>query len=214
MQQMFILGFLSALLLTLGPVTPVAATPSGFLPPLRLIQSARFEHAFTEGGQVVLVGQGFKESRERIYLVLRNLSGPFAGRTRELVLYDRVAYLRVNDDPEWQIVDPRTVTALIPTADLLLLFDGPISRLDNTVVGGTSVEHYQIWGDGVISNAAQVDFVKVDFFVGPQNRYLYQLQLTSTAADVSGGTRERGTTVRFFDHNDPSLIVRPPQIDQ
>ncbi len=206
-----LLGLL-ALALLLSLATPVAslAHADAVLPPIRLAPTSRFEHAFSEDGRVVLVGQGFKESRERIYIVLKNLAGPFAGRVRELVLYDGAAYLRIGDDPQWQPLDPARVEALIPSPDLLLLFDGPLSELGPVAIGSTPTTHYQIWGDHQMIDPSRPGFVKVDFFVGTADQYLYQLQLTATTVGAAGSRHELGTTIRFFDQNDPTLKVIPP----
>lgn len=197
-------------LLARGVSAPLKAKSQSDLPPLRLIRSARFEHAFTSDGRVVLVAQGIKESPERIYLTLKDLEGEHAGRVRELVLYDGVAYLRQDTEPTWQRVSPGAVTALIPTADLLLLFDGPLTRLGDLTLNGTPAEHYQIWGASGASDPGQPGFVKVDFFIDAQSRYLRQLQLEAPTATADGGTRLRGITIHFFDYNDPTLVVSPP----
>jgi hypothetical protein len=199
-----------ALLLGLGVPAPAQAQED-LLPQLRLIRSARFEHAFTSDGRVVLVAQGIKESPERIYLTLKDLEGEHAGRVRELVLYDGVAYLRQDAELSWRRVNPSALTALIPTADLLLLFDGPLSRLPDRTIDGKLTEHYQIWGDAELSDPSQPGFVKVDFFIEAQSRYLHQLQLEAPTVSADGSTRLRGTTIRFFDHDDPTLVVSPPQ---
>ncbi|NTU82700.1 MAG: hypothetical protein HGA45_25580 [Chloroflexales bacterium] len=208
MRRLLCFGAMLALVLLAG--APAAATAQGTaLPPLRLITSARFEHVITRDGQVILVGQGYKESRGRIYMVLKNVDG--SDRTTELVLYDGAAYVRQNDEREWRPTNPGAFQALVPTADLLLLFDGPLSSLGPATIGGSATEHYQIWGDGEISDPAQPGFIKVDFFVGTQNRYLYQFQLERTARGPGGGTQVAGLTVRYFDHDDPTLIVYPPR---
>lgn len=199
-----------ALLLSLGAPAPAQAE-GDLLPQLRLIRSARFEHAFTSDGRVVLVAQGVKESPERIYLTLKDLEGEHAGRVRELVLYDGVAYLRQDAELTWRQTSPSAIRALIPTADLLLLFNGPLSRLDDVRLDGRLSEHYQIWGDGSVSDPSQAGFIKVDFFVEAESRYLHQLQLEAPTPTADGGTRLRGTTIRFFDHDDPTLVVSPPQ---
>lgn len=205
MQRLFLLAAL-ALLCAAMPGQAVAQGNTG-LPPLRLITYARFEQAILNNGQVVAVGRGFKESRERFYMTLQDFRN---GRTTEIVLYDGVAYTRVDDETEWRPGNVATARMLVPTADLLLLFDGPLTALGATTIGGLPAEHYQIWGDGTLSDPSQDGFVKLDFFVGPQDRYLHQFQFERTVATAGGGTRIVAATVRYFDHDDQSLKVVPP----
>ena len=207
MRRLFLFAAAVALLLGLGAPAPTAAQ-GNLLPPLRLITSARFEHAALDDGRVVVVAQGYKESRERFYLTVQNFT---TGNTTEVVLCDGRPWPRLNDEPEWRPAPPGAVRAIVPTADVLLLFDGPLAALGPTDVGGVSTEHYQIWGDGDIGDPQEVGFTKVDFFVGPENRFLYQLQFESTVPRREGaGTRRLTIVVRFFDHNDPGLRVSPP----
>lgn len=207
MRRLCALAAVLALLLGFGAPAPAAAT-GGALPPLRLITSARFEQAILSNGRVVAVGRGFKESRDRIYMTVQDYR---TGATSELVLYDGVAYTRVNDEREWRPGSVTTIRLLVPTADLLLLFDGPLTSLGTTQIGGADADHYQIWGDGVTADPAQDGFVKLDFFVGPQSRYLYQFQFERTVVDPDGSTRLVAATVRYFDHDDPALKVVPPR---
>lgn len=205
-RLMLVVGAL-ALLICAGAV-PVAAQ-GGALPPVRLITAARFEHVATDDGRVVVVTQGYKESRERFYLTAQNL---VTGTTTEVVLYDGKAWTRVNDDPTWRPANVGAVRAIVPTADALLLFDGPLTSLGPATIGGSPTEHYQIWGESVHTDPSEIGFVKIDFFVGPQNRYLYQFVTERTlAAQSGGGTRHLTVTVRFFDHDDPGLKVTPPR---
>lgn len=206
-MRRLLLFAVAALLLCLAAAPPAAAQGNA-LPPLRLITSARFEHAALDDGRVVVVAQGYKESRERFYLAVQNFT---TGNTTEVVLYDGRAWTRLNDEPAWRPANVGLVRAIVPTADVLLLYDGPLAALGPSDVGGAPTEHYQIWGDGGIGDPAQVGFTKVDFFVGPENRFLYQFQIGRTAPRRDGeGTRVLTTVVRFFDHNDPSLKVTPP----
>lgn len=207
MRRLLFFGAILALLLAGAPAPAVAQ--GGALPPLRLITAARFEHAITRNGEVILVGQGYKENRNRIYMVLKNIDG--SDRITELVLYDGAAYFRQNDNPEWRPSNPGAFQALVPTADLLLLFDGPLTNLGPATIADTATEHYQIWGDAGISDPAQPGFTKIDFFVGQQDHYLYQFQLERTTRGADDGTSVTGMTVRYYDHDDPNLVVYPPK---
>lgn len=208
MRRLLCFAALLALVLLAGAPTPATAQ-GGALPPVRLITAARFEHVITRDGRVILVGQGYKESRDRIYLVLKNIDG--SDHTTELVLYDGAAYVRQDDDREWRTTNPGAFRALVPTADLLLLFDGSLTNLGPVTIGGAPTEHYQIWGDTGLSDPTQPGFTKIDFFVEPQQRYLYQFQLERTVNRSSGGTQLTSLTVRYFDHDDPALVVHPPR---
>ncbi len=194
-------------LLTLSAPAPAVAQ-GGALPPLRLIKSARFEQAILENGRIVAVGQGYKESRDRFYLTLQNFA---SGTVTELVLYDGIVYTRSNDEREWRRGSVEAARRLVPTADILLLFDGPLTAMGTTRINETDTEHYQIWGDGVVEDPSKDGFVKIDFFVGPQNRYLYQFQFDRTVANPDGSTRQVAATIRYFDHDDPTLKVQPPR---
>lgn len=205
MRRLFLFAAALALLLAFGLPAPAAAQD---LPPLRLITSARFEHVATDGGRIVVVGQGYKESRERFYLTAQNF---VTGNTTEVVLYDGRAWTRVNDEREWRPASVGAVRALVPTADQLLLFDGPLASLGPAQISGAATEHYQIWGDSVTSDPAKLGFTKVDFYVGVQDRHLYQFVIERTVERRDGpGTRQLAVTVRFFDHDDPALKVTPP----
>lgn len=199
-----------ALLLGLGGPVPAAAQGGNILPPLRLITSARFEHLATEGGRPLLVAQGYKESRDRFYVAVHNL---VSGNITEVVLYDGKAWTRVNEATAWtQAQNVTAIRTIVPTADVLLLYDGPLTSLGPATIGGAPTEHYQIWGDGSISDPTQEGFTKVDFFVGQADRYLYQFVTERTVPRPDGsGLRRLTVTVRFFDHGDPNLKVTPPQ---
>lgn len=202
-----------ALLFSLGVPGFTAAQGNTILPPLRLITAARFEHLATEDGRPIAVTQGYKESRERFYLTAKNLE---TGDTTEVVLYDGQAWTRLNDEREWRPAPGvAAVRTIVPTADTLLLYDGTLSALGAATIGGATTEHYQIWGDGDSVDPTQPGFVKVDFYVGVENRYLYQFVIERTVPRLDGnGLRRIIVTVRFFDHDDPELKVTPPHLLQ
>lgn len=208
---------IGVMLVLLVAVPALQAETVEEFPEIAFPQTGQFEVLVTLGQDPLLVSQGKFSTLSRIYMtyILAPQATP-PEEIGELVTYDGSSYIRQNDDPQWYIdsqadvqIDPPTDEELAEAQAMLdeLASELIITRLDTVTVSGVATTHYQIVsreGEGVDRAS------KIDMWVGQQDNYVYQLQLTLTSEEDASQV-EGIFVLRFFDLNNPNIqVIVPP----
>jgi hypothetical protein len=200
------------LLSAAGPV--LAAERVEKLPDIKPSMSGRFDLALALNEQAFIVGKGEVASATRAHFVLKALPVAPGGResTIEIVVYDGKTYTRLDNNPQWTEESQTDIPVSAPTGQPAVdhgvdLSNAPISSIGTTEVAGTATDQYQIW---INQQADELDYFKLDFFIGRQDRYLHKYQVTAVGMDPDLGELKIETVVRLYDFDDPNIVVGPP----
>lgn len=171
--------------------------------------SARFDLALALNDMPFIVGKGEVASPTRAHFVLRTL--PMEGvpeATVEVVTYDGRIYSREDASSQWYVENaldlPVDAPTSAPEADVSA---APVSSIGSKPIAGTPTNQYQVW---VGADDGSTDHIALDFFIGQQINYLYQYQISIFATNEELGQLKLETVERFYDYDDPSIVVGPP----
>ncbi len=188
-------------LLLLGVLlVPVAvrAQSSIIVDPFTTVQ---FEQVVVLNGAPAAVIVGYMESESRAYYTQHTFAEDGSlNEISEAVYYDGAFYTRENDAVQWEEVSlPSRPTLLPPHAPQD--GTGTLTELGSvTLDGSIRTTHYQFFGspaDGVT--------LKTDVFVGEDDERVHRWGRTASSEAT---TVEQ--VVRFFDFDNPTLIVAVP----
>lgn len=204
------------LLLMLLAATPaLAAEPVASLPAVRASNSGRFDLAVAINDLTLIVGKGEVASATRAHFVLKllPLAAGMGETTIEIVEYDGTTYTRLDDDPQWYretqtdlpVAAPVGQPAVDPAIDVSSAQPYSIGAVD---VAGTPTDQFQLW---INKPASDVDYLKIDLFVGRQINYLSKLQLTTVGTDPDLGAIKLETVTRLYDFDAANIVVGPPR---
>ncbi|HEY1016786.1 MAG TPA: hypothetical protein VGE07_29005 [Herpetosiphonaceae bacterium] len=193
---------LIALLLLLIVVPAAAAERVDDVPPVLEFDAVRFETADLINGELFIVGKGEATSPERQHFVLKTIPfGDEPQETLEVVLYDGVTYVRENNDAQWYIEeDLGDVTSLFHDSGYA------VSKIGSTTIAGVATDQYQVWVPG----EEDIDHIALDFWIGQQQAYLYQDQISIHGNDPDLGELRLETVTRYFDFDSANIFVGPP----
>lgn len=187
------------------------------LPPVKSFVSARFEVApMVVNGLPEMVGKGEIESPARAHLVLKTL--PLNGqaeKTVEMVLYDGTTYVREDTNAQWYI-DKQEVCC-VPAADQSLEHGiepfgtlAAITKIGSAAISGAPTDQYQVWFGRAASDPPGLDHITIDFWIGQQINYMYQVQVSFYGADPKRGPTKGEFVQRFYDQDAANIVIRPP----
>ncbi len=188
------------------------------LPPVKSFTSARFEVVpMVVNGQPVMVGKGELASPTRAHLVLKTLAADGQReQTLEIVLYDGKTYVREDTSTQWYLETKRDVCC-IPPADQSLeaavaQFGTPaaLTKIGSMPVAGVPADQYQVWFGRAAQDPRSLDHITLDFWVGQQVNYLYQLQVSFYQTDPQLGAVKGELVQRFYDLDAAGIVVSPP----
>lgn len=193
---------LIALLLLLIVVPVAAAERVDDVPAVLEFSSVRFETADLINGELFIVGKGEAVSEDRQHFVLKTIPvGSEPQDVLEVVLYDGVTYVRENNDPQWYIEE-----GLDDVSSLFHDSGYPVSKIGSTTIAGVATDQYQVWVPGEDG----IDHIALDFWVGQQQAYLYQDQVSIYGNDAELGEIRLETVTRYFDFDSENIFVGPP----
>lgn len=211
-------GLLLVVGLLLSTTAAFAAERVTAVPPVTSFISARFEVApMVVNGRPVMVGRGEMASPSRAHLVLQTLPGSGQReQTLEIIVYDGTTYVREDTSPQWYVESTRDVCCIPPadqSADSVVeAFGTPaaVTKIGSMPIAGAPTDQYQVWFGRVAEDPPSLDHITLDFWIGQQINYVYQLQVSFYEVDPELGSIRGAFVQRFYDFNASNIVVRPP----
>lgn len=213
MRKRYLIILVVALMALLA-ISPLRAQTDTDIPTITQPEKGRFELLMMGDNQPLMVGAGKFSSLQQLYMTLILFPQPDfpTGMIAEFVQFESTAYIRVNDDQQWYFSIDDTATAPVTTPDVVpTLPEGvEVDLIGTETVSGATTSHYQVTLTELEGFSG-----KIDMWVGQQNNYLYQARLEFSVDDV-GAPADSSTPdnvmflMRFFDLNDPAIIVGTP----
>lgn len=203
-RSLIIVCMLLMLALPAAAAERVAAVPE-----IKSAMRARFDLAYVLDDQPIIVGKGEVVGPNRAHFVLHALSRRGVPEAAlEIVLYDGRLYTREDASTQWYVesdlVLPVGDPTSVPEADISSV---PITSIGSKTIAGTPTNQYQIW---VGADDGSTDHIALDFFIGQQINYLYQYQASLFLTDPDDNQLKLEMVERFYDFDDPSIVVGPP----
>lgn len=167
--------------------------------------TVRFEQVILFNDDPVGVMAGYMESANRAYYTLHEFAADGSlNEVSEAVYYDGMLYIRENNATQWQeFADQPRDTLLPPYAPQDA--NGTLTELGSvTVDGNIPTTHYQFW----FSFADDI-YATNDVFVGQNDERVHRWGQT-IVVQSEDETNSVAQVVRFFDFDNPTLIVAVP----
>lgn len=169
------LALIVGLLLALSSLLPqhaLAADPA--LGALKPVTSLTYDYVRTWNGKAVTVCQARQESWTRLHQTCHQLvNGPavglggelVAGRVLDDIIYDDVAYSRVDNETTWKATPMRGFVCDLDCWLGSYAASYTVSELPRTVVNGVPVRHIQFWSTDEKLNADSGGQYIDDYFI-------------------------------------------------
>lgn len=199
--------FLLVLALGLFLVPQVVANKQP--PKLRSFSADRFELAAVINDETFIVGKGELASPMRAHFVLKAIeTRDEPEETLEVVEYDGTTYVRENDDPDWYVdsTNSRVTPPTFRDIDEALRI-GTVTYVQSMMIAGVQTDQFQFW---IKDPSHPTDHATIDFWIGQQDDYPYQVQISEHVTDPDFGHLKLEEVYRLYAFDDPSIKVGPP----
>lgn len=206
------------LLLIVAPAR--AAEPITTLPTIAPVTSGRMDFALalnaTVDGEAVqaLVAYGkgeFTQAGAHVVAVSANDNGDLD--VAEVVVVGDRAYVRMNDDKRWQVMNLSDVEVPVdsPAAPTLPATGVSMYRVGDATVRDAATTQYQLQVDqDILPSNSGITSLLLDLFIGKADNYLHKFQTTVGATDKDIGPFTIELPVDIYDFNATDIVVGPP----
>ncbi len=215
LSLVFVVLLLAALLAPAGAAERIVE-----LPPIKPWTAARFEAVVVLNDRPQAVARGEVSGPQRGHFVFQFLNPEEPGpRVVEVVAYDRVLYVRTDDNPQWRVTQwgeggeiPDPAQNILPLGDVRagiaeFVQSGTLSRIGSMPIGGVPTDQYQVWIPG---GQPGVDHIAYDVWIGRQTPYVQQIQFSFFGEVPDMGRIKSELVERFYDFDAAGIVVRPP----